>query len=910
MNILQRYERVVTLIVVYFSLMVVGESAPRPAAPPVIFATFAEPGDGEVELPIWARSIRSQGGKFSKCPVWILVPNNVNKLTNLTRHELADLHVRLIPCRVPENALRFPFAAKVYGAAAAESLALGKTEILVWMDRDNIIINEPAAFRLSQAKVLGVRPVMHNLIGPLWDAPPDPFWQTIYRICNVPAESLFPMLTPVDSVAIKPYFNAGHLVLRPERGILRTWRDIFQQWYMEPDLRSFYRQNNLYAVFVHQAILSGVILANVQVEEIEKLPETYNYPLLLMNKMPARRRAQLLDALTTVRYDYYQRSQSWRGLLNSTKPLSEWPALPFRYKPLNMLLLVSNQYGAGFYLTCDEFEKNGWEVTIAGTADTLKPCGFLHRCAPRPLLPEIKLNEITNLSAWDGLVLMPSSIWYQTEPFSEIIGDSTALEVIREANRQTLPIFSICSASRILAAAQIIRDRKIVANPRFKDEYRQAGADWLGSDHAPVKDGNLVTGVRDQFYNFSNCLAFSDLVERGQQHGLRHTYPTHDFIFSAPADFNDPSIGWAGIYGGFGADGARSIAPTNDGGYYLTGYTFSHGNRNADLLVVKIDSIGNLVWSRTCGGVGAEYGNNGVTDGENFLAVGYTTSRGSGGKDVYLVRLNPKGKVIGENCFGGKGNEVGTGIVRVRDGYVISGFTDSQGAGEQDLLLLKTDARGRLLWQRTYGGAKFEISNTLFVTPEGDLVIGATTGTFGGKNSDCWLLKTDSAGREIWRRNYGTTMASPFNKTETPTFDWCNGITPTPDGGIALVGSTNCRDLMNVLVMKADADGNLLWTQTYGKSEFYDYGHGICAVPNGDLIVTGTTKDIDRNNDVYVIRLDREGKMIWEKRIGSRGSDWGSSVRITQTGKILIAGQTTSRGFGAFDMALWILKNP
>ena len=115
---------------------------------------------------------------------------------------------------------------------------------------------------------------------------------------------------------------------------------------------------------------------------------------------------------------------------------------------------------------------------------------------------------------------------------------------------------------------------------------------------------------------------------------------------------------------------------------------------------------------------------------------------------------------------------------------------------------------------------------------------------------------------------------------------------------------------MNMMVMKADADGNLLWTQTYGKSEFYDYGHGICAVPNGDLIVTGTTKDIDRNNDVYVIRLDRDGKMIWEKRIGSRGSDWGSSVRITETGKILIAGQTTSCGFGAFDMALWILKNP
>jgi len=871
----------------------------------LIWASFAYPGGRELELLTWARSIREFGGSLAKYPIWVMIPNSPDYISEPTRRELRRLGAELKVCPVPQKAFRFPLADKVYGAAAAESLAVGKTRLLVWMDSDNIIVNEPELFQLPPDRDFGYRPVMHCLIGPRYDEPPDAFWQLIYERCNVPDDRFFPMVTPVDSVTLKPYFNAGHMVLRPEKSILRTWRTNFDREYRLPEFRTFYRQSSRYVVFMHQAILTGTILNLIPPQAMLEFPETYNYSLNLYEKIPARRRISNFGQIITARYDEYYRNMTWLGSIPIDEPYRSWLADQFRAKDLNILIVLSRYVGAGYFMNRDEFEKYGWEVTLTGMADTLPPCRFYDRLGVAPFVPELKLTDINRIDHWDGLVLAPATV-YAPGPYSEIIGSSEALRRIRTAHEQRLPILSVCSAGRVAAAADIIRGRRFTGNITFKDEYLMAGADFIGNDNAPVIDGHLASGVRDQYNNYVNCMALATLIEQRQPRS-RHKQVVRDpYIFCDDAGYPDSSIIWSKTIGGFGADGARHIAAARDGGFILTGYTFSHRTRDADILVVKTDVRGEMEWYRTCGGAGTEYGNHCLVLPDGYLITGYTTSFGAGSKDIYIIKLDNEGKIEWQKSYGGPGWEVGCAATRTLDGYAIAGFcaTDSL---EEQVLALKITTRGKEVWQRKFGGRRYEIASGIVALPDGELVIAATTGSYGGRNSDFWLLKTDANGNRIWDRHYGTSMMSALNRPETPTFDWCTAMTTTQDGGFVLTGYTNCQDIMNLHIVKIDAQGAEQWSQTLGHG-FYDYGFAVTEDGKGELIVCGTSKSVDGDNNVLLARLNVNGEVLKQTTFGHRRSDWGSGVVATDRDGVIIAGHTASAGAGSYDMLLARLR--
>jgi len=119
----------------------------------------------------------------------------------------------------------------------------------------------------------------------------------------VPEDRLFSMVPHVDDVTIRPYVNAGHLVVRPERGLLRAWRDAFFRVYHTDEFEGFYRADERYVVFVHQAILAGVLLAGLEQAEMQELPGTYNYPLHLYAEDRTSRRPARLEELVTCRYE-------------------------------------------------------------------------------------------------------------------------------------------------------------------------------------------------------------------------------------------------------------------------------------------------------------------------------------------------------------------------------------------------------------------------------------------------------------------------------------------------------------------------------------------------------------------------------------------------------------------------------
>ncbi|UCE13402.1 MAG: hypothetical protein JSV04_14615 [Candidatus Heimdallarchaeota archaeon] len=276
----------------------------------LIFSSMVHSSDSCREALILAASIRKFGGRLSDTPIWVLIPEaNKDILTLDVEEQLIFLDVKIIPFPDDSEVRKFPFARYVYAAATAESLSNEKTEILAWMCSDTIVIREPQHFLLEMGKNIGYRPVHHLVKSPtfksgsIYEEPIDPFWELVYSECNVPESKIFPMKTHVDHYILRAYFNAGLVVIRPEMLLLQSWWKKFKELYNEPSFKEFFEKDDLYSIFFHQAVLTGVILSTVEEFELLELPFSYNYPLNLFFETPVEYHPREVNDLITARYE-------------------------------------------------------------------------------------------------------------------------------------------------------------------------------------------------------------------------------------------------------------------------------------------------------------------------------------------------------------------------------------------------------------------------------------------------------------------------------------------------------------------------------------------------------------------------------------------------------------------------------
>jgi putative intracellular protease/amidase len=576
-------------------------------------------------------------------------------------------------------------------------------------------------------------------------------------------------------------------------------------------------------------------------------------------------------------------------------------------KGINVLLLMSKNYGLNYFLYLDNFRHYGWNITYTGVSNSITACPpVAEQLGVPPITPDILVSDIKDISKYHGLLIMPGSGSYLEVPhaFGDLLDSPEALNLIAASVEKNLAVFATCAGVRVLAAADVISGKKVVGAPKFQTEYEAAGATFLGNDHPPAIEGNIVTAARGLYYNVHNTMAVAIIMENNQDINIPKKQPKEEFIFSSSVDLSKQGVRWAKTYGGYGADGGRAICKTPDNGYLITGYTFSHGSGDADILLIKTDANGKMLWSKTFGGSGTEYGNACQAVKDGYLIVGYTTSYGAGSRDIYLIKLDFNGNEMWSRSYGGPSWDVGTAVCETDDdAYIICGFTHSFGAGEEDVYLIKTDTNGNELWSKTYGGDRYELAHSLYKTSDGGFVIGATTGTFGGANSDFYIIKTDKKGKELWSKSFGNKGQHGYG------YDWCSSMNIVSNDGYILSGQTDCNDVQDVYVLKTDTDGNETWSMTFGKKPFYDYGNSVCEIKEGGFIVCGTTKSIDGNNDIYLVKLDAKGNVIWEKTFGGPDSDWGGSVYVTRENEYIILGYTNSYGKGASDVFLAKVAN-
>ena len=356
---------------------------------------------------------------------------------------------------------------------------------------------------------------------------------------------------------------------------------------------------------------------------------------------------------------------------------------------------------------------------------------------------------------------------------------------------------------------------------------------------------------------------------------------------------------WAKTYGGSNDDVATSIQKTSDGGYIVSGFNSFSGINNSDAWVLKLNANGGVMWQTTYGGNGGDHAYAiEQTSDRGYITVGSTRSFGAGGLDFWVIKLDANGGVMWQKTYGGSENDWATSIHQTEDGgYIVSGMVDSFGAGSDDAWVIKLDANGAIVWQKTYGGNNADWINAIQQTSDGGYIAAGWTASYSAGNYDVWVLRLDTNGAVVWQKTYGGRSG-----------DFANSVQLTSDGGYIVAGYTASFGAGNfdIWVLRLDSSGAAIWQKTYGGIAD-DRANSVQQTSDGGYIVAGYTSSFGAgNSDVWVLKLDSNGEVEWQKTYGGSGNEYAYSIQQTSDSGYIVAGYTFSFGAGGADV--WVLK--
>lgn len=351
-------------------------------------------------------------------------------------------------------------------------------------------------------------------------------------------------------------------------------------------------------------------------------------------------------------------------------------------------------------------------------------------------------------------------------------------------------------------------------------------------------------------------------------------------------------------YGGAQNDEGRSVIPFTNG-YVISGSTNSFGAGSSDFYLIGLDTCGNLTISKTVGGTNSD-GNFDLLKSfaGRFVLYGRTNSFGVADYDTYLTELNSTvtnvrtSWVVGDTL-----KEEGQAIVEAIDttGFVGAGFTNSFGAGNYDVYVIKYRYNGTVAWTKVFGGTSLDKAYDIQTTSDGGFIVTGETKSFGEGLSDVYLLKLNSNGTLAWTKTYGTEGN-----------DIGYSVKQTLDGGYIITGITELGDSIpygkNIYLIKTNSAGAKTWSFAYGGDED-DEGHSVVQLTDSSYAICGFTKSYGAgNDDAYLLKTTKTGTLSWGMVYGGDTIDRCFCLLRTADSGYFLAGQTLSFGAGKSDV--------
>ncbi len=558
-------------------------------------------------------------------------------------------------------------------------------------------------------------------------------------------------------------------------------------------------------------------------------------------------------------------------------------AFQLNAEDFEILMVIPELYGANYNFNSDHFQSMGFRITTAGTADTMSACNS----GLPPLAVDTLISQITDVTQFDAVAIMPSRWLYVANPYGDLIASPEALALVESATSNSIPLWSTCAGPLVLAAADVLQGVTIQGrsgpDSSFMYTYQAAGANYIGWGLLPVIDGSVITTSRGQYYQRENCQAVVSAMAAAAG--------------ASPAPISICANRERSAGDAF-STGARDITQTSDGGYIICGYSFSETGNHSDLLLCKTDSQGGQTWAITAGSTGFEYGNCAIeAQNGDLITAGYTTQSGS--EDFLLIRTDSDGNVLWEKVMGTDSLDIARSVCEDPEGNLyVCGYTTADTQGESDVLLIKTDSSGNAIWEKRYGGNGPETADRVQITPLGNLLIAGSTGSYTD-NYDALLILADSDGNLIWENYYGAQGGEGG-------YDRANAAVVTSSGRIALAGESNDPDNCGMYFVLTDSDGEKL-TESFHGNIFYDYAGDIIETPDGGFILVGASKDrFTCDNDLYIVKLNENGELVWEQEYGEENLDeWGTSIEGIGDGYYMVAGQRETED-GSFQV--WVFQ--
>ena len=356
---------------------------------------------------------------------------------------------------------------------------------------------------------------------------------------------------------------------------------------------------------------------------------------------------------------------------------------------------------------------------------------------------------------------------------------------------------------------------------------------------------------------------------------------------------------WERTIGGANDDKLISMEELPGGGGIAVGNTISMGEGGEDILAIKVDGFGRTVWQRTYGGSGNDvpYDIKVAKDGSGFLVSGGTTSKGNGGIDVWVFKLDNDGNMVWEQTFGGSYDDVPGDIAALTPGgdkFLVVAYTQSKGAGSEDIWFFEADKDGNIAWEKTFGGPMSDIPDDLKILGDDGFLMTGWQDSKGAGGYDAWMLRMDKDGNKLWGRTYGEDGDDIIETMHVV------------DSGYLLAGRTDSKGVggTDAWLMKVDKLGNIIWEKTYGGPKDDDF-RDIENAPDGTYLIAGVTKSFGARGggDVLVMNINDNGEIIWSRTFGGDGLDEISDFEASaeKDGGYLFAGSTRSKGEGGFD---------